>query len=271
MKRIVDILNKLTPDEIVTLSKILKVKKQSHGSIISKLQTYYGLYLILSNLSSEELSVLNTVNRDTGLIFGEIEKQLGIPTNRIEEIANTLSRRLLAYVLKNRQRLHNKLDKIYIFPEIQELLESSPEESIHDHLEDILKVFEWDNTTTDLLTPIGKNDTLLVNAIYDSGGIITIQEALKTLPVKSLNKSLLKLKKMNIVTVFFDLSHPPVLFLLLTAEAFLAVKKQRSQKEEKKTVVHNHYKVILNLLNAYDTVSSYGLFLTKRGWKRLQQ
>jgi hypothetical protein len=269
MKKINDVIKKLSPEETQDIIKTLKIKNDdSTSTLLSRLLSYYGLYLNLSNLSADELSVLKTASSDEkGLTFGEIEKILGIPTHRIEEIANNLSKKLLVYVLKNRQLLHNKLDKIYIFPEILELLEYQDNNRILHYLEKLLQGIEEDiGGENDLLQNI-KNDKTslkLINALYEGGGIITFYEALKTISVKSLDKILTKLKNLNIIEIHFDFSFPFTIFILLNERIFLTIKKQRGLQSAEKNYIHNHYNLILNLINTYDTVSSHGLFLTKQ-------
>lgn len=270
MKKINDLIKRLSSEEIQDLTKTLKIKnyEDSASSLVPRLLSYYGLYLNLSNLSSDELSVLKATQSDeNGLTFGEVEKILGIPSHRIEEISDHLSKKLLVYVLKNRQLLHNKLDKIYIFPEILELLDHQNDNRIFEYLETILQGIEDDTGVENDLLQVVKNDKTslkLINALYDGGGIITLHEALKIISVKSLDKILTKLKNHHIIEIHFDFSYPFSIFILLNERVFLNIKKQRENNNAEKIYSHNHYNLILNLINTYDTVSSYGLFLTKQ-------
>ncbi len=143
MKNLSDKIKDLSAPQIEEIKKILQIKdgKIPAGVIYSHYISYRGMSLIISSLTHEERNILNLVCREkNGVTFSELEKSLKLDTAKIEKHAENLSRKLLVYILKNRQKLSNKLDKIHIVPEIRNTLNPLDVDKIYNYFKEIKKM-----------------------------------------------------------------------------------------------------------------------------------
>ncbi|MDY6969395.1 MAG: hypothetical protein SVR08_12185 [Spirochaetota bacterium] len=273
MKSITEAIKNIEPNQIDELCTILlqgeKTNKNSSKDLLSRLLTFFGINLILSHLSQDEQKVLSIVYKNgNGITFSEIEKILKIDTTKIDEISNTLSKRLLVYVLKNIQKLHNKLNKIYIFPEICDLLNILEENTISNHYNNILnnlKEEDSSNIISNYSILKDKESHKLIEMLFEKGGIILFDEIINTIPSNTIENILSNLKEKNFIEIYNDLRYSSKTIILLNTELFIYLLKQKQlEKIDKKQNIHNHFYLLLNLIYTFDTVSTNGLFLTKQ-------
>ena len=123
MKEISKILNKKSNKDLALLGKLINAEKSALKNISKELLTFTTINYLLSKLSSESLSLLESVySSPEGITFGTLEKSLNIELSFIEEISNDLSLKLLIHRIKNRQLLTKKMDKIYPITEISKII-----------------------------------------------------------------------------------------------------------------------------------------------------
>ncbi len=121
IKRTIDHIRKLNPEERKSLVQILGGGKKGDISFISQtLPTPVGLFRVLQSLSNEEYRIFVEACREaSGATLGQLELALKLKREEIDAIADTLEKKLLAFVIKNRQHLHNKSDRLIAFEDIR--------------------------------------------------------------------------------------------------------------------------------------------------------
>ncbi|MDY6933466.1 MAG: helicase-associated domain-containing protein [Spirochaetota bacterium] len=281
MKKITEAIKRLSQDQIDELASIVKIKKSVNNyneTIISRILSFRGMNSILFDLKLDELNVLSLVYQNKkGITFSEIEKNLKIDTIKIEEISKLLAQRLLVYVLKNREKLHNKLDKLHNISEVSDFLTPLNANSIISYIKTIFNYLESKDLDSNN-SPLSNSPILevidtvkykgyannLIELIFKSGGVLLLEEAYKLIPSQVIEGLLLELKKKKIIHICQDLNISSKSFILLSEGLFILLLNQlHSEKVIQGKSCHNHYHFLLNIINTYDTVSSHGLSLTK--------
>jgi len=126
MRKIIDLIERLPAEDLGELAAILKIEggRDLKNRTARSLLSHTGLNRVMSSLTRDEFRMfVAACSSPKGVTFGELQTKFKIDSEHIEQIADRLARRLLVYVLKNRQRIHNKNDKVYPFPEITEFFE----------------------------------------------------------------------------------------------------------------------------------------------------
>ncbi|MCU0823006.1 MAG: hypothetical protein MUC95_11145 [Spirochaetes bacterium] len=272
MNKIIKAVKSLSQQQLDRLRVLLKTKSSRNDSqeIISTILSFTGLDLILSHLKGDELKILNAVYQSNdGVTFGEIEKSENINPEVIEEIADGLSSKLLVYVLKNRQKLHNRLDKIFIIPEFRDFLNPLKEDTVPEYFKSIKGKLEAGGIPGgDKFTIAIRNSAAqkLVRYLFKSGGIATLSEAHKLIPGAALEKELVYFKEKGFVDIYHDLSGSFKTYIILDADIFVSMSEHDTAKSvlNENARVNNQYMLLLNLLAVYDAVSTYGLFFTRQ-------
>ncbi len=271
MKSCTDNIRKAPAEDLKALAGAMGLdrSRDSASQIEKLLPTPAGLHRVLRSMPEDEFRVFAEACRDEkGATFGQLETALKIETPRIEEISAALSRKLLAYVLKNRQRLHNKSDKIIVFQDIRASF--NPRGAAHltaIFQEAAAALLRKDEAPVSPLAPAAKKprERSLLDAMLAGGGIIDMEEALKIVPLQSASEVLGRLAGSGVIDIVNDAAWPPCAVLSLTRDAFLSLMQEhRLAAPANRATFHNHYGFILNMLAVYDAVSTHGLFLTKQ-------
>lgn len=272
MKKIINAVKNLSGQQVDRLRVLLKTKpsRDSSQEIISSLLSYRGLDLILSHLKKDELKVLNAVySEKDGITFGELEKRENINIDKIEAVARGLSSKLLVYVLKNRQKLHNRLDKIFIIPELRDFLHPLKDDAISEYYKSIKSGIEKKKIAgCEELESLGSDSTSykLLRFLFKSGGIGTLSESSKIVNQKNSETILTDLKKKSLITIYHDLSTSCKTYLFLNKDVFIYMSQNGHTEPviNENVNINNHFMFLLNLLNLYDIISTYGLFITRQ-------
>ncbi|HPA73822.1 MAG TPA: hypothetical protein PKY31_16240, partial [Spirochaetota bacterium] len=196
MKSCTDNIRKAPAEDLKALAGAMGLdrSRDSASQIEKLLPTPAGLHRVLRSMPEDEFRVFAEACRDEkGATFGQLETALKIETPRIEEISAALSRKLLAYVLKNRQRLHNKSDKIIVFQDIRASF--NPRGAAHltaIFQEAAAALLRRDEAPVSPLAPAAKKprERSLLDAMLAGGGIIDMEEALKIVPLQSASEVL---------------------------------------------------------------------------------
>jgi len=267
MKEISDTIKKLSPEKLKQLSVELKLKKSSTKNIVSTMLTVKGMDTLLSGFDNDDLQLLKVIyTQKEGITFGELEKKLHISIAQIENIAAKLSDRLLIYVIKNRQLLNNKLDKVYGISELQPVLHLSDSSAIREQLKKNSDYMRENISERDTLKSIRDEKTVkLLKYICESGCIIRLEEAYDKLPAQTFNRTINSLVDSNRLYIYHDTTSEFKTYLMLSEKTASSAAHMISRsKTDRNVQVNNGYFFILNLLYTYDVISTYGLFLTKQ-------
>ena len=271
MKTCTDNIQKLAGDDLKRLAGILGLDRtrDAASQVERLLPTPAGLHRVLSDMPEDEYRVFVEACRDEkGVTFGQLETALKIDTGRIEEISVSLSRKLLAFVLKNRQRLHNKSDKLTVYQDIAACFHPRSAAYLTALFQEALGALlrRDEVTVAPLPSPTKKpRERALLDRMLAGGGIIGMEEALDQVPLKDAVEVLGRLRDAGSIEIINDMHWPPCPLLALTRDSFLSLMQEKRLAEpEKRDSFHNHYAFLLNMFGIYDAVSTHGLFLTKQ-------
>ena len=267
MKPISEAIKKIRNEQLKDLSKQLSLKKSSPATIKSALLNPLGIDAVLSNLDTNELKVLKTVyEHKDGINFGELEKELKIGVQNIERITAMLSQKLLMYTIKNRQLLNNKLDKAYGIDEISPLIHITGVQSVKDHVKK-LSVYTHRQAQVSKTErgPSDEKSKKFLHFITKNGGLISLSEAKDYIGDKSIIALLTLLQKQGHIHIYQVIEPLYNTFIVIAEYSFHGLlREHKNFSTRKEPDVQNGYTVVLNMLCAFDTISTYGLFLTKQ-------
>lgn len=273
MKNLSDILKNTTVRNLEEILKILNIKASTKNIpqvISASLLSYQGMALVIGSLSPDEMKILDAAYTEkNGITFSELEKRSNLNTEKIEKYTNHLARILLISVVKNRQKINNKLDKIYLIPEIHSFLNPIDNSLIYNYFKDINTIIESKDFSKCKTAARGLKKSLIeyIEYIYNAGGIIGLEEfdefvhAHRAQNAKNILSDLIHNRYIHI---YHDLIESGKTFIILNKKIFIAFITDTVNASKKIINVHNRYYLLLNLLKSYDIVSTYGLFLTKQ-------
>jgi hypothetical protein len=267
MKEITEAFKKLSPDDIRDLAAKLQIKKKSKRDLMAALSTVTGLHALLKTLDTNCLRVLMTVYAaPEGATFVEIHKELKIEIPIIEKTADILTRNLLIYTIKNRQMLNTKMDKAHGISEIAHLLRIVESKTLTDRLHKNFIHLEMQKQNQDLMKSVRDRDIqLFLKFMAESGCIVTLDAARERLPHKTLEKTLSSLIAQNLVQLYHGYQPEFNSYLVLQEKISPSVAIMAEHDDtHKKLQIHNRFFQVLNLLNTFDIISTFGLFLTKQ-------
>jgi hypothetical protein len=267
MKEISESIKKLSQEDLKELAARLQLKKKSKRDLVGALTTVVGLHALLKSLDTDSLRVLKKVyDSPDGVTFVEIHKELKLEIPAIEKAADILTRNLLIYTIKNRQMLNTKMDKAYGISEISGLLHIVEPKALTDRLHKNFLYLEMQKLNLDLEKVVKDRETrLFLKFMAESGCIISLDAARERLPHKSFEKIIAGLISQNVVYLYhcYRPEYNTYLVLQDKISPSVAVMDEHDDKS-KKPHVSNRYFQILNLLSAFDVISTFGLFLTKQ-------
>ena len=269
MRNIQDIIKKLNRAQIREIQNIFGIKDPARnisGLIYARLISHPGMAEMISHLNQDERKILNLAfDEKDGITYEEIGKRLSLDINQVERYAGKLISMLLVYVLKNRQKLSNKLDKVYLLPEIYNTLNPLTEHFINDNFSDICEsLFRKEARKKDSINIKKQPSAKYLDFIFNSGGIVFLEEFETLVPKNSLQKTLSDLLKSKYVHIFHDLSFSGKTMIVLDKKTFIQMAENLKKTNANPVNVRNRYNTLLNILKTYDSVSTFGLFLTKQ-------
>ena len=269
MKRITNNAASLSDADRKKLASLLNFQKPRNTKstdLLSRLLTFTGLNATLSECNREELMLLRLlVTSGKAYTFRDLEKELNLPIPQIEKITDHLSSRLVLYVLKNRQLLNNKLDKVFLYPEVAEILSPVTGKELQKKLRS-----RAGNITTEREKEkaLQYNPNSHVHAVLtllaDHGGIANLDMVNKEIPESSVEKVLLELKESGIISIFHNIEKRFITFIIVEKKYINALTSMyASHLPVPGGFVHNRYRLLYSMLKTYDMVTNYGLFLTQ--------
>ncbi len=267
MKNLLETFKKISPQKQKELGAILTLSASNTSQIPDKISTVAGIRLVLHSLNRDEMSVLRTVyEKHDGITVGELEKRLGITGQAMEAITSALSDKSLVCVIKNRQLINNRMDRVSGIRELSPFISVANPGEISQLLSEMYSSFRMKNSTkqagpVDLHEP---EKTLLQN-ILDEGCLIPLDELANVIPKGGLEKAILSLLNAGKISLV-QLMHPEYVDIaILEKNTALAVAASREAPTVKtRGPVNNGFMMLLNCMHAYDIISNYGLFFTRQ-------
>lgn len=259
-------MQRLEKDQKKELARVLLCRTTQEKTLSSNMQNPTGMHRILKSLEPDELKLFKAVYEDDEEVknFNTLEKKIHLSVSLIDRYSTSLSRKALIYVIKNRQLLTNKMDKIYLIKEIADQLNFTGTADILEHLAELHRVLQEKNRgETGKKTPKtdAKGEALILE-IAEAGGILSLERILENEKHHAVFEKLLSDGLIRLVHV---ISHPDISIILLNPSAVpLLDTISLKRKTDTTLAVNNHYRMVLNLLLSYDIISTFGLFLTKQ-------
>lgn len=265
MKNISELIKRLDPARMRDLWSLINLKtSKNENDIIDSVLTCTGVHSILSSLDQNELIVFNTLYKgNDGISFRDIEKKTGLRIGEIEDISNRLMDKLLVYRIKNRQLLTNRMDKLYCIKEISETINLSSSDNLSAYLNKLKRILEKHVKREHDLT-LNNREYELLKKIAAKGYLISLQDARES-SGKSFNMLIDSLFEKKAIKIFHAFNKEYNAYLTVD-ESYIhkAILLYNAEEKPSGTTVNNRYFFLLNILNVFDTVSTFGLFLTKQ-------
>jgi len=267
MKSLTDIQKKLSGDKKNEIAKILHCKSDNEKDIQQAILSAAGIHAVLKSLNAKELEIIKSVyDGGDGATLGELEKATHTTVPELEIHTTNLSQKLLLYVIKNRQLLTNKLDKIYGISEIAELINIKDTADVHERLKKIKTALETRAGDAGLLQKI--SDAKIVQFLRHlaaSGGIVSFEEAAALITPSSFNKTMGYIVQERLASIVHTISPEFRTFIILNEKLAPSIIGEMKKHDAPSTDdIRNQYRFVLNILYTYDAISTFGLFLTKQ-------
>ena len=261
MRTLLQHIDTLEKKERYTLSRLLGFQdpqKATAKDIASRMSSYVGVELIFSQCNPDEISILQLLAAND-IHFRDIEHNLHIPIHQIEKTAQLLASKSIVYILKNRQLLSNKLDKICLYSELRHMLHPIDTQTLYQYCNEIIKHITSNTSSTARKAPISDSASNFLKLCIQRGCIVSVKYAIETLGIIKAHNVLNELTINNCIRIFHKIS-THFSGIIIVHPDYIQIKN-----ESKNIHVHNHFMALIAMLKAYDCISSKGLFLTQEG------
>jgi len=263
MKPLTNSIQRLEKDQKKELARILHSRTTQEKSLVKNMLSPQGMHHILTSLESDELKLFKAIYDDSEEVknFNTLEKKIHMPVAQIDRHITSLSRKALIYVIKNRQLLTNKMDKVYLLKEVADELHFVTTTELLEELNQLNEAFK-ESKSAEKPEKIDKAGSELLVHLAEAGGILSFE---KITAHENMTAPLEKFLEKGIVRLVHVIAHPEISLILLTPAAVPSLKTISFKSSQDPTIsVNNHFRMVLNLLHTYDIISTYGLFLTKQ-------
>ncbi|MCL2025342.1 MAG: helicase-associated domain-containing protein [Leptospirales bacterium] len=262
MKPITESIKKLTQAQRDTLANSLGCKQASEKELTRAIMSATGMDSILRSLTQPERELLLAVYTDgDGMNLGHFAKQLNANIAEIEKMTTSLVQNLLVHTVMDRQRLTNRLDKVYAIEELLPYI-GAETENITDKIQKLYACMEEKKSDESLVKKIDSSSEKIVANLAENGGIIFLDDMASIMEHKELNATIERAVENNLISLHYSLI-PDFNSYIVINEKLLPLVCDRDNYG-KDSNVSSGYRFIINMLHAYDSISSYGLFLTKQ-------
>ncbi|MGB4269635.1 MAG: hypothetical protein WBK20_10695, partial [Spirochaetota bacterium] len=261
MRTLLQHIETLEKKERYTLAKMLGFqdpKKATTKDIASLMSSHVGLELMLSQCNPDELSILKLLVKND-VHFRDIEHNLHIPIHQIEKSAQSLYDKSIVYILKNRQLLSNKLDKICLYHELRQTLNTIDSHTLYEYCNEIIKHITSNKINTAKKLHLSEDASRFLKLCIQRGCVVSVNYAITTLGIIKANSVLNELTINNCIRIFHSMSAHFSGIIMVHPE-YIQIKN-----ESKNIYINNHFMALIAMLKAYDCISSKGLFLTQEG------
>ena len=261
MKQLTDAISRLKETGKTSLAGIVRSPNESINTLTGKVNTMFGLHRLLSRCSPGELSIIEEIyNASTPLTIGDLEKKLSLPPDRIEEMAHSCSELVLVYIIKNRQLLTNKMDKVYPIQEIGRIIKPAGPAELKNHALSVAEALMKGTRNDQKVKSPAPGKQALISKLMEYGGFALLDELLPD-PSPAEEENLETLVRLEYVSIYHVLSPSLSTIICIRPEHVPALSREIPGSEGN---IHNGYIMAHNLLRTYDTVSTNGLFYTKQ-------
>ncbi len=270
MRKIIDLTAKLSHDELQHFCDILHIEKcrDTRRAVAQALLSYHGLHLMLATLSGDEYRLLSATYAEAkGISFGELHSKLRIDLAAIETISARLSKKMLVYVLKNRQRIHNKNDRVYPIAELREYFNPAGASSIVRTYREIMASLTMKGRGADNTRNAPKSserNAPLISRLTQAGGIASLGEIERAFEGKTPDEIIGHLHAEHLCSVFQDEKPPAFTALMLGKSILLQGLEQERLRAPSHYSARNGYHFLHNIITIFDVISTSGLFMTKQ-------
>ena len=263
MKPIADAISRLRDESRGNLAEILESRDDSAGALTRKINSVLGPHLLLSRCSPEELALVEAVYKsEDSVTIGELEKKLSLPLQQLEDMTHACSELLLVYVIKNRQLLTSKMDKVYGIKEMTRVIKPSSVADVRAHALRLAESLMKEVSDNSRLKSLSAEELTMLNILMAGGGCVPADDII--LENRSGRwETIESLAKKECITVYHVMS-PSLCTVLSVNEDCIPLITTSAGKKTEDTVNHNGYLLVHNILRAYDTISTNGLFYTKQ-------
>ncbi|MCL1864223.1 MAG: helicase-associated domain-containing protein [Spirochaetes bacterium] len=266
MKTIDDILKRIQPEKLKKITNILNIRSSVKSKIKDTMLNFSGINKVISSLDRNELNIFKLLySGNDDISFGVIQKVLGIGIDEIEKSVYNMNELMLTYIIKNRQMLNKKMDRVHCIEEITKIFKINESKDVTEYLNKAAELLISNNNVKheDII-----EDELSAKIIQSitAGGVIIQAESLKKLyPSKDDEKKINNMVETGLLKIFNIISDRPYTYIGLNEDILCnAATKYKKKNIPDSTNVSNNFKAITNILKAYDVISSSGLFKTKQ-------
>ncbi len=265
MKTIDEIIKRTAQEKLKEISAIMEIRGTSEQKLRESYNSIFCLFRLIKTLNRDELAILKLLySGNDGISFNDIQKSLGIDIDSIETATTNLCALMLAYVIKNRQMLNKKMDKLYCINEVSTTLTISTVQDIIEHLHKTEEA--WTEQKQEAQQPrIDEKLKSIIKKIISRGGLIPAEDLAEELQSGDVEQRAAEACKTGLFTAFNIMGDRLSTYIAINPSLvslnFSAGKKAAATQG---ITVNNGYNLAINLLLAYDVISSSGLFLTKQ-------
>lgn len=266
MKTIDDILKRIQPEKQKELASILNIKTSSEAKIREAMLNFFTLYRIISSFNRDEISIFKVLySGNDGISFGEIQKILGLDVDVIEKSVLNISGMMLAYVIKNRQMLNKKMDRIHCIQEVADIFNIAESTEVTEYLNKAAETLISKNESKPEEIVKDEKSLEIIHSIIERGCIIQSENLSCLYPDKDNEKKINEMIEKGYLIIFNIINEKPYIYIGLNDKVLIQAASLYTKKNLSDSVnVSNNFKAATNVIKAYDVISSSGLFLTKQ-------
>jgi len=266
MKTIDDILKRIQPEKQKELAQLLNIKTSSEAKIREAMLNFFTLYRIISSFNRDEISIFKVLySGNDGISFGEIQKILGLDVDVIEKSVINISEMMLAYVIKNRQMLNKKMDRIHCIQEVSDIFNIAESTEVTDYLTKAAETLISKNESAPEEILKDERSLEIIHSIIEKGCIIQSENLTELYPSKDNEKKINEMIEKGYLIIFNIINEKPYVYIGLNEKILIQAAALYKKKNLPDTInVCNNFKAATNVIKAYDVISSSGLFLTKQ-------
>ena len=266
MKTIDDISKRIQPDKLKKITNILNLRSSMKPKIKDTMLNFSGIYKIISSLNKNELSIFKLLySGNDDISFGEIQKALSIDIDEIEKSVYNMSELMLTYIIKNRQMLNKKMDRVHCIEEITKIFNINESKDVAEYLNRAVELLISNNNAKHEDNIEDEHSIKIIQSIAAKGLIIQAENLIKLYPSKDDEKKINNMIETGLLKIFNIISEKPYTYIGLKEDILCSAAAKYKKKNIPDSInVNNNFKAITNILKAYDVISSSGLFLTKQ-------
>jgi len=266
MKTIDDILKRIQPEKQKELAHILNIKTSSEAKIREAMLNFFTLHRLISTLSSDEIGIFKVLySGNDGMSFGEVQKILGLEIDVIEKAVNNITGLMLAYVIKNRQMLSKKMDRIHCIQEVSDIFNITESTEVTGYLNNVAETLISKNESKPEDIIKDEKSIEIVQSIVEKGFIIQSENLIELYPAREEEKKINEMIEKGHLKIFNIINEKPYVYIGLNEKILLQSAALYKKKKLSESInVSNNLKAATNIIKAYDVISSSGLFLTKQ-------